>query len=93
MTQRLTQLEAGMAVLYGGDKVTHVSAELAAAYQPGDHVIVVQSTGDLLHIPAAAHQTATSAVGAAADAFRSIGAASDEQITKFYHEFAARLAD
>jgi glutamate-5-semialdehyde dehydrogenase len=82
-----------MAVLYGGDKVTHVSAELAAAYQPGDHVIVVQSTGDLLHVPAAAHRTATDAIDAAARAFRSMGAVADSQITQFYDEFAARLAD
>ncbi|MCP3998078.1 MAG: aldehyde dehydrogenase family protein [bacterium] len=93
MTDRLTKLEAGMAVIYGGDKVTHVPAELAAAYQPGDHVVVVQSTGDLLHVPAAAHETATAAVDAAAAAFRAFGSVSDEQITSFYSEFAARLAD
>ncbi len=82
-----------MAVLYGGDKVTHVSEDLAAAYQPGDHVIVVQSTGDLLHVPAAAHRTATQAIDTAAKAFRSIGAVADDQITQFYHEFSARLSD
>jgi glutamate-5-semialdehyde dehydrogenase len=93
MTDRLTRLEAGMAVLYGGDKVTHVSPELAEAFQPGDHLIVVQSTGDLLHIPAAAHETATRSIDAAATAFQSFGAITDEQITAFYNEFAARLAD
>ncbi len=93
MTDRLTQLEAGMAVIYGGDKVTRVSQELATAYKPGDQVIVVQSTGDLLHVPADAHRTATEAIDAAATAFGAIGAATDDQITRFYHEFAARLAD
>lgn len=82
-----------MPVLYGGDRVTHVSADLAAAYKPGDHVIVVQSTGDLLHVPADAHRTATAAIDAAASAFRSMGAVADDQITRFYDEFAARLAD
>ena len=93
MTDRLTQLVAGTPVIYGGDKVTHITAELAAAYQPGDHVIVVQSTGDLLHVSADAHHTATKAIDAAARAFRSMGAVADTQITEFYHAFAARLAD
>ncbi len=65
MTERLTHIVAGTPVLYGGDKVTHVSPELAEAFQPGDHLIVVQSTGDLLHVPAAAHATAIQAVAAA----------------------------
>jgi len=93
MTDRLTKLEPGMAVVYDGDRVAHVSAELAAAFRPGDRLTVVQSTGDLLHVHADAHDTATAAVDAAVDAFRDIGAVSDEQITAFYHEFAARLAD
>ena len=93
MTDRLTKLEFGMAVVYGGDRVAHVSAELAAAFQPADRLVVVQSTGDLLHVPADAHNTATAAIDAAVGAFRSIGSISDEQITAFYHEFAARLAD
>ena len=80
-------------MLYGGNKVTHVPADLAEAFEPGDHVVVVQTTGDLLHVPNAAHQTATAAVDTAAAAFREFGAVSDEQITRFYHEFAAKLAD
>ncbi len=82
-----------MAVVYGGDQVAYVSPELAAAFQPGDRLIVVQSTGGLLHVPADAHDTAVSAIDAAVGAFQGIGSVSDEQITAFYHEFAARLAD
>jgi len=82
-----------MAVLYGGDRVTHVTAELAAAFQPGDHVIVVQSTGDLLHVPVDAHRTATSAIDAAERAFHSFGSVGDDQISAFYEQFAARLED
>jgi glutamate-5-semialdehyde dehydrogenase len=93
MTDRLTKLEAGMAVLYGGDRVTYVTPELASAFQPGDHVIVVQATGDLLHVPASAHETATRAIDAAAAAFRAFGGVTDQQITRFYGEFADRLAD
>jgi glutamate-5-semialdehyde dehydrogenase len=93
MTDRLSELKVGMAVLYGGDKVAHVSAELAAAFVQGDRLVVVQSTGDLLHVPADAHETATVAVTAAARGFESMGAVSDDQITAFYRAFADRLAD
>lgn len=93
MTDQLTHLEPGMAVLYGGNRVAHVTPELADAFQPGDHLIVVQSSGDLLHVSASVHQTATEAVTAAARGFRLMGGVSDEQITAFYREFAARLAD
>jgi glutamate-5-semialdehyde dehydrogenase len=93
MTQRLTHLEAGMKVLFGGDKVTEVTPELAAAFEAGDHLIVVQSTGDLLHVPASVHETATVAVDAATAAFAAMGAVTDEQITAFYRAFADRLDD
>lgn len=93
MTEQLTHLEAGMRVVYGGDKVAEVGPDLAAAFVPGDHLIVVQSTGDLLHVPAAAHKTATRAVDAAATAFAAMGSKTDEQITSFYAEFASRLAN
>jgi glutamate-5-semialdehyde dehydrogenase len=93
MTDRLTHLDAGTAILYGGDKLTHVSEELADAFNPGDRLIVVQSTGDLLHVPAAAHETATAAVTRAATAFGQMGPVSDGQISSFYREFADRLAD
>ncbi len=93
MTDRLTHLEPGMAILFGGDKATHVTEQLAADFAQGDHLVVVQSTGDLLHVPAAVHRTATAAVTAAADGFKSMGAVCDDQITRFYREFSARLGD
>src|SRR5690349_5985825 len=37
-TGRLERLEAGQAIVYGGDRVAHVSAELAAAFRPGDRL-------------------------------------------------------
>ncbi len=82
-----------MVVPYGGDKLARVSKELAAAFQPGDHLVVVQSTGDLLHIPEEAHTTAAAAVDAASRAFAELGAVSDDQITAFYNDFGRRLAD
>ena len=89
--ERLTSLTAGMAIPYGGDKLARVSDALAAAFQPGDRLIVVQETGDLLHVPAATHAVAAEAVGRAAAAFAAMGAVSDDAITAFFDHFAQRL--
>jgi glutamate-5-semialdehyde dehydrogenase len=82
-----------MPIVYGGDKVAHVSDELAATFVEGDRLVVVQDTGALLHIPAAEWDIATGAVSAAFDAFRKLGAVSDDEITAFYLAFAERLRD
>ena len=50
--ERLTNLTAGMPIVYDGDKVTHVPAEIAESFVEGDRLVVVQATGDLLHVPA-----------------------------------------
>ena len=89
----LTTLSAGMPIVYGGDRITYVNAELAAAFAPGDRLIVVQTTGDLLHVPGAAHGIATDAVDAAVAAFDAMGTVSDDQVSAFYEAFALRLAD
>jgi glutamate-5-semialdehyde dehydrogenase len=62
--------------------MTHVSAELADRFRPGDRLVVVQETGALLHVPAAQHA-----------AFQAMGTVSDDQITAFFEAFAARLAN
>ena len=93
MPDRLTSLTAGMPILYGGDKVTHVSEDLASAFEAGDRLIVVQDTGALLHIPADVWAIATGAVGNAATAFGAMGTVTDAQITAFYEAFARRLED
>ena len=90
---RLEALAPGQAVPFGGDRVAYVSAELAAAFKPGDRLVVVQDTGDLLHVPAAEQAIAAGAVGRAADAFAQMGEVSDAAITGFFEAFAARLAD
>ena len=80
-----------MPVVFGGDRVAYVSEELAAAFAPGDRLVVVQDTGDLLHRPQAEHEIATEAVTAAAQAFSRMGTVGDDQISAFYESFAARL--
>ena len=92
-TGRLETLSAGMPIPFGGDRVAYVSDELAAAFQPGDRLVVVQETGDLLHVPASVQAIADEAVERAHRAFGELAAVSDAAITAFFEVFAARLAD
>jgi len=89
----LDKLTPGMPILYGGNRLTRVSAELAQAFQSGDRLVVVESTGALLHLPAAEHQIATDAVSRAHAAFGSMGAVADDAVSAFYEAFACRLED
>ena len=93
MTENLTSLQPGMPIIFGGDRVVYVTKDLAEAFVPGDRLIVVQDTGDLLHIPQFEYDLATGSVDAAAAAFAAMGTCSDEQIDAFYESFAAKLED
>jgi glutamate-5-semialdehyde dehydrogenase len=88
---RLEALSPGQPVPFGGDRVAYVSAELAAAFKAGDRLLIAD--GALLHVPAAEHALVEAAVGRAAGAFAAMGEVSDDAITRFFHAFAARLAD
>jgi len=92
-TGRLEALAPGQAIPFGGDRAAYVTPELAAAFRPGDRLVVVQDAGDLLHIPAAEHAAAEAAVTRAAAAFARMGEVSDAAITAFFEAFAARLED
>jgi len=89
----LAELEPGQLIVYGGNRTARVSAELAGAFAAGDRLVVVQDTGDLLHIPAAQWHTATEAVDRAGRAFLAMGSVSDDAIGEFFNSFARRLAD
>lgn len=93
MTERLERLEPGMPIVYGGDKVVRVSPELAEDFASGDRLVVVQDTGDLLHIPAADWDRAQQAVTAATDAFSAMGTVGDDQIADFFEAFAGYMTD
>ncbi len=88
---KLTSLTPGMPIPWGGDRITHVTDELAAAFTTGDRLVVVQDTGDLLHIPEPAWKTAAAAVDAATAAFAELRSVTDDSITAFYLAFADRL--
>jgi glutamate-5-semialdehyde dehydrogenase len=93
MTTVLTSLEPGMPIVYGGNKVTTVDAELARQFAAGDRLVVVQDTGTLLHIPAEEWERSAEAVTAAAAAFSRMGTVPDEGIRSFFSRFATRLED
>jgi glutamate-5-semialdehyde dehydrogenase len=88
---RLTQLTAGMPIVYGGDRVTTVPETLAAAFRDGDRLVVVQDDGALLHIPAADQALVDAAVLAARTAFQALARVEDAAIDACFAEFAARL--
>ncbi|MGO8671270.1 MAG: aldehyde dehydrogenase family protein [Capsulimonadaceae bacterium] len=88
-----THLAAGMPILYGGNRVTRVSPEIAARFEAGDRILVVQDSGDLLHIPEHEQKIVAESVTRALEAFHSMAAIDDASITGFYTAFAERLAD
>lgn len=92
-TQALAALVEGQQIPYGGDRVAIVDAQLAQRFQPGDRLVVVQQSGDLLLIPAEEHRLVTDAVERASSAVLDLGSCSDEAISAFLNGFADRLED
>ena len=93
MDNRLERLQPGQTIIYGGDRVAHVTPELAAAFRPGDRLLVAPDSGALLHVPAGEHALAEAAVGRARAAFARMGEVADAAVTGFFEAFAANLAD
>lgn len=89
----LRSLVPGQIIIYGGNQTAAVSAELAGAFVEGDRLVVVNDTGDLIHVPAAEWDRASSAVANAHRAFLALGSVSDGAVSDFYAAFADRLAD
>ncbi len=89
----LEELTPGMPLLWGGDRVTHVDEATAAAFEPGDALLVLQHDGTVLHLPAAERQVARAAVDRAVAAFARMGEVDDDQVSAFYEAFATRLED
>jgi glutamate-5-semialdehyde dehydrogenase len=89
----LTALAAGQPIVFAGNRVTHVTPELADAFRPGDRIVVDPGTGALLHVPAAESELVADAVGRAVEAFAGLASCTDDQITDFFERFADALAD
>ena len=89
----LTHLAAGQEIPFGGDRVAVVPSDVADRFRAGDRLVVVQSTGALLLIPAAVGALVADAVRDSHEAFGELAAVSDDQITDFFDRFAAALGD
>ena len=93
MIETLTTLSAGAPIPFGGDKVAFVSPDLAATFEAGDRLVVVQESGDLLRVPGGVHALASEAVGRAAQAFDDLATLPDAAISDFFDRFALKLAE
>ncbi|MFK7918717.1 MAG: aldehyde dehydrogenase family protein [Ilumatobacter sp.] len=93
MIERLVALEPGQRIVFGGDRVAIVDDAIASAFEPGDRLVVVQDTGDLLHVPGSEQAIVENAVANAAAGFADLATCSDDQITDFFAQFAALLAN
>jgi glutamate-5-semialdehyde dehydrogenase len=91
--QPLDHLTPGMPIVFGGDRLTFVPDELAAAFSPGDALVVLQDTGELLRVPAEDRRAARDAVDAAVRAAGQMGEVDEEQLDTFFEVFARRLED
>lgn len=89
----LTALTAGTPILIGGDRTVTVSEELAAAFRPGDALVALPDSGELLHLPAMDRDAAGAAVDAAVTAFQRMGEVTEDMLDTFYLDVAARLED
>lgn len=89
----LDRLEAGTPLVFGGNRVLPVPADVAERFRTGDSVVVVEATEQVLLIPSGEREIAEAAVSRAHEAFAALSAASDASISSFYAGFADRLSD
>ena len=93
LMNELKELTPHMQLVYGGNRIATVTPKLANDFKSGDRLIIVQTTGDLLHIPAEAWNVANKAVSDAYDAFEKMGSITNQQISNFYDIFAQHLEE
>jgi len=89
----LTEIPRGMQVLFDGNRLAPVPDSIADRFQPGDQLLVIGRTGEVLHLPAAIGEVVDRAVERARAAFAALAAVDDAAITRFFQSFAVLLAD
>ena len=80
----LDSLVEGQKIPFGGNRWSAVSAQLAQDFHSGDSLVVVQDSGDLLHVPASVAEIANTAVTNAQLAFTQLATIEAKQISKFF---------
>ena len=93
MIRALESLNPGMPIVFGGDRVALVPAELAEAFEAGDRLVVMQDSGELLHISRGVGEIAADAVDRATNAFDALARVTDDQITDFFERFAGLIEE
>jgi glutamate-5-semialdehyde dehydrogenase len=83
----MTEIPAGTSVVVGDRLVS------MPAMEPGDRLIAVHATGDLLVVARDDYAVARDAVSKAHEAFRAMADVTDDQLSQFFTVFAQRLAD
>ena len=83
----------GQVIPFAGNRWTTVSSSLADSFVQGDRLVVVQETGQLLHIPHAIFELADHAVTQAQFAFAAMSSVTPAEISDFYDSFANNLED
>ena len=83
----------GQVIPFAGNRWTTVSSSLAETFVQGDRLVVVQETGQLLHIPQAIFELADRAVTQAQFAFAAMSGVTPAEISNFYDSFANNLED
>lgn len=91
--QTLSSIEAGMPILYGGNKLTYVPEDVATAFKPGDELHIHDGTGEILHVPAAVRRLVRDVVDQSVLAAAVLRATDERQIMQFFDRFAGRLGD
>lgn len=88
---RLESLSAGQTIPFGGDSFTTVTDDLAASFRPGDRLVVVQETGDLLHIPRDVANLVADRVSSALAGFEALASVAGCSVDAFFENFATNL--
>ena len=83
----------GQVIPFAGNRWTTVSSLLAESFVQGDRLVVVQETGQLLHISQAIFELADRAVTQAKLAFAAMSSVTPTVISDFYESFARNLED
>lgn len=90
---QLDRLTPGMLIPFGGDRAVSVPAGLANDFRAGDTLVVCQTDGTLLHIPADIRNAVRDDISASSVAFKALATRSDIQIVTFFEASADMLED
>lgn len=90
-SRTLDRLPKGSSLIFGGDRLIDIPDDIAERFAPGDAVVVVEATEEVLLIPQRERALADQAVTAARTAFTALGQVAPAAISAFFESFAAKL--